>query len=130
MITPIQVLLLLILVFAISRVYLRTRDGSISSSAFLFWMGLFFVVGITVIDPSYTTVIADQFGTGRGVDIAIYLSIILLYYLVFRTSVMLENLRHELTKLVQALALKNYQLPESKNQNSTSKTATTNLKER
>lgn len=105
--TPIQYILLAILFFAISRVYLRVRDGSISFTAFVFWMGLFFTIGATVIDPLYTTYLAKQLGIGRGVDILIYVSVIVLFYLVFRTNIMLENLRHELTRLVREIALQN-----------------------
>lgn len=111
---PIQYILLIFLAFATSRVYLRTRDGSINFSSFIFWMGLFFVVGISVIDPSYTTYLANQLGAGRGVDIAAYISIVLLFYLIFRTNVMLENLRHDLTRLVRELALKEFEKEKTK----------------
>jgi len=108
-IQPLQYLLLAFLVFAISRVYLRVRDGSLSFATFIFWMVLFFLVGIAVIDPLYTTLLANRFGIGRGADVAIYVSVILLFYMIFRTNVMLENLRHDLTTLVRQLALKDLQ---------------------
>ena len=112
--SPIQIILLVIVLFAISRVYLKTRSGGLSSPAFFFWMSIFFLAGVAIIDPSYTTRIANKLGAGRGVDIAIYISIALLFYLIFRTNVLLEDLRHELTKLVQEIAIKEHEKKENK----------------
>ena len=35
----------------------------------------------------------------------IYASIVLLFYLIFRTNVMIENLRHEISKLISEIAI-------------------------
>ena len=61
---------------------------------------------IGVIKPELTTLMAKKLGIGRGTDAVIYASILLIFYLIFRTNVMLENLRHDLTKLVRDLAIK------------------------
>jgi hypothetical protein len=102
---PMQFLLIFFLVFAISRVYLRAKEGTLKTGEILFWASIFITAIIGIIDPSFTTFVARQFGIGRGVDLVLYLSIILLFYLIFRTNVMIENLRHEITKLVQEIAL-------------------------
>jgi len=38
--------------------------------------------------------------------VVVYASILLMFYLIFRTNILLENLRHDLTELVRKLALK------------------------
>lgn len=118
---PLQYLLLVLVGFAISRVYLRLRDGSISFPTFAFWMVLFFLAGVAVIDPLYLTYVALKLGIGRGVDVALYTSVILLFYLIFRTNVMLENLRHELTELVRKLALQELKRQQSSSRRKKSK---------
>lgn len=64
---------------------------------------------MAVVKPGVTTAIANRLGIGRGVDAALYISIVLLFYLNFRSNVMLENLRHEITKLTREIALSNEQ---------------------
>lgn len=107
MFTTIQILLLALVIFALSRVYLRAKEKVLSPRAaffwFLVWTGA--LVGITL--PTTTTKIAEFFGVGRGVDVIVYISLVLLFYLVFRIFVMIEDLRHEITSLVRDIALAN-----------------------
>lgn len=102
---PIQIILLVFLAFAISRVFLRFREASLSFGAFLFWLGIFTLAGVAVIDPSFTTFIALKIGIQRGTDVVIYLSLALLFYLVFRTNIFIENLREEITRLTREIAI-------------------------
>lgn len=103
---PIQIILLIFLSFAISRVILRLRDGSLTLGAFLFWLGVFLMAGFAVIDPSFTSYIALQIGIKRGTDVVIYFSLALLFYLIFRTNILIENLKEEITRLTREIALK------------------------
>lgn len=103
---PIQIVLSLFLIFAVTRVVLRLKDGALTFKSFLFWLAVFVLAIIGVIKPELTTLMAKKLGIGRGTDAVIYASILLIFYLIFRTNVMLENLRHDLTKLVRDLAIK------------------------
>lgn len=103
---PVQIVFGIFLLFAVSRVALRLRDGALSWGNFLFWAGIFSVALIGVINPEITTFVAQKLGINRGSDVVVYASILLLFYLIFRTNVLLENLRHDLTDLVRKLALK------------------------
>lgn len=101
-----QILLITFLLFALSRVILRFIGGSLSFFGLLFWSALFGSSIFTVIFPSITGNIANAFGVGRGVDAVIYASITLLFYLVFRLYIYLEDIRQEITQLIQKLALR------------------------
>lgn len=101
-----QFILILFLLFALSRVFLRFRSGQIKPTEFLFWSVLFAISIIIVFFPNETTKIASFFGIGRGADFVIYAAIASLFYLLFRAYVMMEDIRHEITELVRALALK------------------------
>lgn len=103
---PIQIILLIFLFFAISRVILRLKDGSLTPGAFLFWVGLWVMAGFAVIEPSFTSFIASKIGIQRGTDVIVYLSLVLLFYLIFRTNILIENLKHEITRLTREIALK------------------------
>lgn len=103
--SPIQIFLAIFLLFALSRVILRLKGGDLTLGEFLFWFGLFAFALVGVIEPQFTTYAANTLGIGRGADVVIYASLVLLFYLIFRTNVLLENVRHELTQVVRTLAL-------------------------
>ncbi|MCH7952020.1 DUF2304 family protein [Patescibacteria group bacterium] len=102
---PIQLFLLVFVLFALSRVYLRFREGTITLRTFLFWSGIWVLAILGVLQPQFTTWIARKIGIGRGADAVIYTSLVLLFYLIYRTNVLLENLRHEITELTRKIAL-------------------------
>ena len=102
----IQILLSIFLLFAVSRVWLGFKNRTISLPGFLFWLIVWILAVIGILEPSFTTYIANLVGIGRGADVVVYTSIVLLFYLIFRTQVMLEDIRHEITKLVREIALR------------------------
>ena len=106
MLTSIQILLLTFILFALSRVILRSREKILSSQTTLFWIFIWLAALIGILLPATTTRIAEFFGVGRGVDVIVYISLSLLFYLVFRIYVMIEDLRHETTFLVRHIALR------------------------
>ena len=105
MFTAIQILLLAFVIFAISRVYLRLNENVISTRVAIFWFLIWTAALVGVSLPATTTKIAGFLGVGRGVDIIVYISLALLFYLVFRIYVMIEDLRHQITYLVREIAL-------------------------
>lgn len=100
-----QIFLSLFLLFALSRAFLRFKSGELSLVGFFFWSCLFSLAVVIVLFPELTSLVATRFGIGRGVDAVLYISIVLLFYLVFRLYIFLEDIRHEITELVQKLAL-------------------------
>lgn len=107
MFTAIQILLLTFVIFAMSRVYLRAKEKVLSPRAAFFWFLVWTAALVGISLPTTTTKIAEFFGVGRGVDIIVYISLALLFYLVFRIFVMVEDLRHEITSIVRDIALAN-----------------------
>lgn len=102
----IRIILIIFLAFAVSRVYLQLKRGMLKILSFLFWIAVFLGAIIFIIDPSLTGRLAKLLGIGRGADVVIYFSIALLFYLLFRIYIYIENLRHEITELISQLALK------------------------
>lgn len=102
---PIQLLLLIFIVFAASRAVMQFRGGSIRFGAMIFWLGIWSVASVAIFYPEKTTEIARSLGIGRGVDIIVYVSIAILFYLVFRLHVYMEDLRSQLSKLIREISL-------------------------
>lgn len=106
MVNLIQVVLTVFIIFALSRVVLRLRDKQINIVQFLIWCTAWVAVGILVLLPDTTVMLARLFGVGRGVDAIIYISIALLFYLVFRIYVKLDMTEQEITKLVRETSIR------------------------
>ena len=104
---PLQILVGIASLFALSRAYLRYRDGKLSGKELLFWTGIWVAVLVVAFHPEITTKLSRYFGIGRGIDLVIYSSIILIFYLLFRIYVKLETLEQDFTKTVRELAFIN-----------------------
>lgn len=107
MITIIQIILILFAVFAWSRAIIRSRDRSIGPAELILWSFIWVSVIITAITPSIINKISAIVGIGRAVDLAVYISIILLLYLVFRLYVIIDKQNKEITSLVREVAINN-----------------------
>ena len=104
--TPIlQVIVIAFALFAWSRAVLRFRNGQISFAEFLMWSMLWFGACIVVLRPQWGVPVADFLGIGRPIDVGIYASIVLLFYLVFKIYIKIETVEREITKIVRVQAL-------------------------
>jgi len=100
-----QILMTIFVLFAASRVVLRFKEGKISLVAMVAWVFLWIAVEIVIWIPEATTSIARILGIGRGADLIIYGSVVVLFYLVFRIYVKLEDIERQITTLVRKIAL-------------------------
>lgn len=103
---PVQIVFSVFILFAASRAILRYRSGTIHFGALIFWLLIWTAASVAIFSPEKTTQIAKALGIGRGVDVVIYLSLALLFYLVFRLHVLIENLESKLTQLISKISLK------------------------
>lgn len=74
----------------------------------LFW-GLFWGVALIFIWLPTNTIdkLGQLFGVGRGIDVLVYLSIVFLFYYIFRQNEKVNKLEKQITKLVRELAKSN-----------------------
>ncbi len=73
----------------------------------LFW-GIFWGIALIFIWLPTNTIdrVGQLFGVGRGIDVLVYLSIIVLFYLNLTMNSKIEKLEKEITKLVREIAKK------------------------
>ena len=100
------ILVIVFALFALSRAFLRLREKQISVKEFIFWLIIWIGVIITSIIPESVSQISILLGIDRGVDFLTYISIILLFYLIFRLYVKCENIEQDITKIVRELSHK------------------------
>jgi small membrane protein len=101
-----QILVILFVLFAWSRAFFRMRDKSISIGEFSLWSLIWIAVLIVSLFPSLTSILSKWVGIGRGMDLALYASVILLFYLMFRLYVKIDSQNQEVTKLVREIAIR------------------------
>jgi len=106
MINDAQIVLLSLAVLIIGVVIRRYRQGRISTLPFLSWLVLWVGAAVVILYPNSTVFVARHLGIGRGADLVLYLGAILIFYLIFRMFVRLEQMDRNMTKIVRALALR------------------------
>jgi hypothetical protein len=100
-----QVLGAMFALFAVSRVVLRYKDKSINAFELIFWSAMWLSVVAVALFPSIFTTLSIFLGIGRGVDTLLYGGMILLFYLLFRLYVRVEEQKKEITALVREIAM-------------------------
>ena len=106
MISLLQVLVVAFALFALSRAFLRFKDKKISGKEFAFWLVLWVAAFVVIILPVTSFFFANILGIQRGADFVVYISIILLFYLLFRLYVKIDSVEREITALVRESAIR------------------------
>jgi len=102
-----QILFSLFALFAIVNVLKKKKEGLLGPKGLIFWLIFWILAIILVFYPNSTTTIANYFGIGRGSDLLMYVSLVVIFYVLFRLNVKLESIGRSLTKIVRQDALKN-----------------------
>ncbi len=110
----IKIILILFILFAVIKVALRYKDKNISLQEFILWTIFWFLTAFVVLFPDITSYAANLVGVGRGVDLVVYLAILILFYLMFRALVKLDKVEKEVTKVVRKVALEDSESREPK----------------
>jgi len=100
-----QLVIVLFVIFAWSRAYLAFKKSKITVYEFIFWCVVWLSVIVVIVIPNLATRLAALFGISRGVDLFIYVGILLLFYLIYRIYVRLENMRMDVTKVVREVSI-------------------------
>lgn len=102
---PLQIFLVIFILFASSRVLLRFKEGQLHLGSLLFWLLIWLAAFLALILPNQTTKLAQLLGIGRGVDVVIYISLAILFYLVFRLHILVENQNTRISQLIREISL-------------------------
>lgn len=100
-----QILVTAFLIGVLIRLVVAYRKLQINIVAFIFWIVLWMVGIFFVLYPDFSSFIARVFGIARGVDVVVYLSIILLFYFNYKLYLKITTLNKRIKKLNTYLAL-------------------------
>lgn len=101
----IKFFIIIFVLFAISRIFVRYRKQEISSKEVFVWTVFWALVLAATLWPKTTDIIAQVFGVGRGVDLLLYISIVVLFFIIFRIIVKIEKIEKDITKIVRHFAI-------------------------
>ncbi|MBU0636700.1 MAG: DUF2304 family protein [Patescibacteria group bacterium] len=102
-----QILALIIIAFFVARLFWQKQKKQIAIVEFVFWLFFWIFAGIAIIFLKWLDKIVAGFGfTASGIDSLLYLSIAVLFYLIFRLRLKLSKIERDITKIVRYIALK------------------------
>ena len=102
----IQLLITTLALVALFGVARRFRRGAVSKLGLILWLILWVGAIVFAWNPISTNRLAAFLGVGRGADAVFYISVIFLFYAIFRIFGKIENLEHQLSELVKKIALR------------------------
>lgn len=108
-----QIIVIVFCLYAAFRVWQKTKSRALGNRWGIFWLVFWLGVGTVVALPWTTSLLATRLGVTRGVDLVVYVSIIALFYLVFRLTIKIEKLESNITKLVREVAIASLENPKT-----------------
>ncbi|MBI5621701.1 DUF2304 family protein [Candidatus Falkowbacteria bacterium] len=102
----IKIILLIFILFVVLRTVFRFTKKEIRGRELVAWLVFWVLVGSAVALPQTTDVLAGKVGVSRGADLLVYISVLVLFYLVFKVLVKLEKIERQMTEVVREKALK------------------------
>jgi len=101
-----KTIITIFVLLSIFKLIKQRKNNKITLLSFIFWFILWLVIALVFYLPETTSYLAQMVGVGRGVDLALYISIIIIFYLLFKVFVRLNKIDREITKIVREQAIK------------------------
>ncbi len=106
MIQPIQVIALIVACVHMARVLVLWKRNKLEGKTALFWFLIWAAVLIIAFATPLVNKLSILIGVGRSIDLAMYIALLVLFYLVFQLNMKVSKLEKEITRLVREIALK------------------------
>lgn len=103
-----QTIALLVIIFFLARLFQQRKNNKINKTEFFLWFVFWFFSALIIIFIKKIDILVADLGfSAAGIDVLLYLSVVALFYLIFRLRVKLEKIDREITKIVREIAIKN-----------------------
>lgn len=102
-----QYVLIALSVLGIASVFWQIRRANLDWVSSIKWFVAWCAVLVVAIEPGIADWLANLFGTGRGADLLIYLSILFIFALIFKLFLKINQLERQISILVSHLARTN-----------------------
>jgi small membrane protein len=96
---PVLAVMILVTAVAIGRRRLAPRFGAA-------WIALWVAAAVGILDPDILARIATFLGIGRGVDLVLYVSLLVFFIAFFLVYLRFRRLDEQLTQIIRHLAIR------------------------
>ena len=87
--------------FAIVSVLKKKKESLLGPKGTIFWVVFWLLASIFVWWPESTVKLANYLGIGRGTDLVLYVSLAIIFFILFRLYVKIESIGRDITKVVR-----------------------------
>jgi small membrane protein len=101
----IQLILVAAIILIILRLIIQLKRQRISGGEFAGWIIIWLAAAVVILFPDITSFLAIKVGVTRGVDLVIYVSVVLVFYLLFKLLMRIEKIERDITELCRRIAL-------------------------
>ncbi len=111
-----QLIALIIILFFLSRLFIQKKKSNINNFEFNFWASFWFLAALAIIFLKQIDIFVSKLGfSSTGINFLLYLATMVLFYLIFKLRLRLNNLENKLTKLTRSIAINEELEKEKKN---------------
>ncbi|HAM89003.1 TPA: DUF2304 domain-containing protein [Candidatus Falkowbacteria bacterium] len=102
-----QIIAFLVILYFLIKLIVQRKNKQVSGLEFLFWLFFWLLAGLTIVLLKEIDALVAYLGfSATGINALLYLSVAILFYLIFKLRLKLEKTEREITKIVRAIALK------------------------
>lgn len=102
-----QLLLSTIIIFIIYKTVLSFKRGNLSRNFTSVWLLLWSAVLFFIFEQNTLIKVAHFLGISRGVDLVIYLAVIITFYLIYKIFSTLNQINQKITEIIREIAVEN-----------------------
>ncbi len=100
-----RIFILLFVVVSLAKVLTVFRRGQLRRGPLALWTILWLAIAVVALVPDISSRLAHLVGVGRGADLVVYGSILVLFYAVFRLLIKQSYLEQEIADLAKVLTI-------------------------
>ena len=101
-----QFLAFIIIFYFLFRLFWQKKKNEISRNEFIFWSIFWAVSMLLILFIKKIDQLVANFGfTASGIDVLLYASVIIIFYLIFRLRLRMEKIERNLTKIIREITL-------------------------
>jgi small membrane protein len=105
MIIIFKILFSIFVVFVCISVFQKQQKQLLTYTGAIFWVIFWLAAWVIVLWPVIVQYFADKLDIGRGSDLVSYISIALLFYIVFKLYIKIARIKQNITQIVREVAL-------------------------
>ncbi len=103
-----QVIAIIIIIFLLIRLLIQRRANSVSRNEFILWLFFWLLALAVILSIKWIDKAVAGLGfSGSGIEVLLYLGIVILFYAIFRLRLRIEKIEKNITTIVREISQSN-----------------------